>query len=179
MLIPMSRVKVFRSGVVAPPASRGCEADVYSAVDAMRPFGHPTRTQGIFAAPRIEGVIRWVRGNDLSNLEDVAVREITVDSDLVTVYRVNDWERVSNAYDRKGDPSLFSERVTNYFEHSMSLTQWLAGDYEADQWEVIFHASDVISSHKVGVERLMLAAKSEFMANDIKHIYQRHARMAR
>lgn len=172
----MNRVKVFRSGVVAPPAERGCEAEVYAAIDALRPFGHPTRTNGIFASPRIEGVLRWVRGNDLSGFDDVAVREISLDADMTMVYRVSDYERASGAFERKDNPDLFTEAAANYFGHSMSLTQWLASDEDADKWEVIFHADAVLGSRNVSVERLMGAAPSESWARDIQHIYRRHAR---
>lgn len=171
----MNKVKVFRSGIVAAPAQRGCEAEVYAAVDARRPEGHPTRTHGIFAAPQIEGVVRWYRGNHFANFDDIAVREVTVDADAVMVYRINNWERASSVYDW-GREDMFSEATGRYFGESMTLTTWLAGEYDPSEWEVIFPAEAVLGVRNVSIARLMAATDSEYTAKEVKDIHRRHAR---
>lgn len=167
----MNKVKVFRSGVVAAPASRGVEAPSFAATDALRPEGHPTRSAGIFASPKIEGVIRWVRGNSwYPSGTDINVREISVNADTARVYLVRDWERASGAHE--SGASMFTKYADVYFKNSMTLTEWLAGDYDAAEWEVIFHAEDVLSTRNVSVNRLMGACEDDYTANEVKRIFR-------
>lgn len=162
----MNKVKVFRSGVVEAPAERGCEREVFAAVDALRPEGHPTRTHGIFAAPTIEGVVRWVRGNAFASYVDIKVRQITVDADMVRVYNVTAWEHASMDSDMR--PHQFAAAAQRYFDTSMTLTEWLAGDYDPRDWEVIIPADDVISVAPVSAKRVVDATKDDYEACEVK-----------
>lgn len=159
----MNKVKVYRSGIVEAPAQRGAEAPSYTAADAVRPEGRQGRMTGIFAAPTLAGVVRWVRGNHLSRIADLAVREITVDADAVYVYSVREWEKASWGTSKTPD-------YTAYWESGMTLTEWLAADLDPTEWEILLGAEDVLSVRNVSTKRVMSACEDEWLAKDVKRI---------
>lgn len=157
--LPMNNVKVYRSGVVSAPASRGVESESYVEADAVRPAGRQGRTDGIFAAPTIDGVLRWVRANSQPYMRmiDPFVRELKVDADSVYVYSINAWEAVGiTGYEK-------------YWNTGVTLTEWLANadSYDPTEWELLLSPEDVQSARPVSDARLVKAAEPVSLYSDL------------
>jgi hypothetical protein len=154
------KAKVYRSGTVEAPITRGVEADSYAAADAVRPAGRQGRTDGIFASPNLKGVTRWANANSsIARRADPFVREITVDPDTVYVYSVLAWEKAS-----WGTGSYES-----YWETGMTLTEWAkAGEFlDPTNWELLLGTDDVISSRPVSDKRLLENCKNTFFHSEL------------
>ena len=149
----MNNVKVYRSGIVSTPASRGVETESYVEADAVRPAGRQGRTDGIFAAPTLSGVTRWAYSNaSNSRHEDPFVREIAVNPDSVYVYSIEMWENCSWA----GVP------YEEYWKTGVTLTEWLNNQdqYDATNWELLLSPEDVVSVKNVSDKRLIASAEN-------------------
>lgn len=147
------KAKVYRSGTVEAPATRGVEADSYTSADEVKPAGRQGRTDGIFASPNLAGVARWTHANSsIVRCADPFVREITVDPDNVYVYSVLAWEKCSWG----------TGSYETYWETGMTLTQWMAASEFLDptNWEILLGADDVISTRPVSDKRLLEGSKS-------------------
>lgn len=154
------KAKVYRSGTVEAPTTRGVEADSYTAADAVKPAGRQGRTDGIFAAPNLKGVARWAHANSgIARCADPFVREITVDPDTVYVYSVKAWEKASwgtGGYEA-------------YWETGMTLTEWMnvAEFMDPTNWELLLGADDVISSRPVSDKRLLENCVDSFFHSEL------------
>lgn len=170
----MNKVSIFRSGVPAAPAERGCERVSYEAADARRPVGRQGRMDAVFCSPTLPGVTRWVRGNAMCKQGDVLVREIVVDADSVYVYSVRAWEGVGGF---RGESA-----ITDYWATGMTLTDWLATDLDPKDWEVLIGANDIISVRNVSDKRVIEAEADEYdrnvLARELKDA-RRNARFTR
>lgn len=153
------KAKVYRSGTVEAPATRGVEADSYIAADAVKPAGRQGRMDGIFASPNLKGVARWARANSgIARCADPFVREITVDSDSVYVYSVNAWEKTSWS----------NGSYEAYWASGITLTEWLATAEFRDptEWELLLGADDVISTRPVSDKRLLTDCENSYNFHD-------------
>lgn len=159
---------VYRSGVPTPPAERGIENTSYTAADAHLPEGRQGRTTGVFAAPTIGGVARWVRGNYYTNLPDVKVRELRVDIDQTYVYSVEAWERASS---RETD-----EQYQAYWKTGMTLRVYMEAvrknpvDFHPREWELLIPAEGIKSVKPVSAARAATTLYSEDEAYEIRGI---------
>lgn len=148
------KVKVYRSGVVKAPETRGVEAQAYLDADQHCPDGRVGRTQGIFASPTMSGVTRWFRGNYntfASQGVDVQVREIEVDPDEVYVYSVKAWEDAS-----WGRYAETPKAYQAFWESGMTLREWYdRGINDGDNWELLLSPQHVQSVKPVGQQRLL------------------------
>lgn len=152
--------KVYRSGAVAAPVTRGVETDSYAAADAVRPEGRQGRTDGIFAAPTLTGVARWTYANSmLTRNPDPFVREITVDADNVYVYSVAVWESCS----------WEGSSYENYWKSGVTLTEWLANqdNYDDTEWELLLSPEDVIKFKNVSDKRLCAAVEDSLLVTEL------------
>lgn len=149
------KAKVYRSGTVEAPITRGVEADSYTIADAVRPAGRQGRMNGIFASPNLDGVARWTRANSgIARCADPFVREITVDADNVYVYSVIAWEKAS--WSNGGYEA--------YWESGITLTEWLntAEDRDPTEWELLLGDDDLQSVRPVSDKRLLKACENSY-----------------
>lgn len=175
-LSPRTRVvSVFRSGEVVVPQTRGVEAEVYAAADALRPEGRPGRTHSLYASPSLFGVGRWVRGNRWASSErDINVRELRVDPDTTYVYSVKAWERASWSIDEDKRDALYRA----FWDSGMTLRQWYErGIDDGSEWELLIDPADVKAVKRVSGKRAAEAAGSLFkseVAYILKDAARRH-----
>ena len=183
MLMGMNKVKVYRSGPVAVPAERGVEAEVFMQSDLLKGDKPQGRTTALYATPTLEAVVRWVKGNFMSNNADAKVHELTVDADEVYVYRVSAWERASwSTYGIGSDKWNALNRA--YWESGETLTAHLeryANGYadwrERDDFEVLISESAVLSYRGVSDKRLLASiAEDEQEVRDVKNILRSYRR---
>lgn len=157
------KAKVYRSGTVEAPTTRGVEADSYSAADAVKPAGRQGRTTGIFASPNLQGVARWAYANSsLVRNPDPFVREITVDADTVYVYSIPAWEKASWG----------TGGYENFWKTGITLTEWLANQdsHDPTEWELLLSESDIHSVKPVSDKRLLKACENTFnFASELVH----------
>lgn len=161
----MPKAKVYRSGAPVAPLERGCERASYEAADALRPAGRQGRMDAIFASPTLAGVTRWVRANAMCNIGDVLVRELTVDPDAVYVYSIAAWEQASWAMAGREDYAA-------YWASGMTLTEWLAGDYDAAEWELLLGPADLLSVRPVSDKRVVAAVENSYRVEETKRALQ-------
>lgn len=162
------RAKVYRSGVVAAPVERGCEASAYAFVDQYKPAGRVGRTEAIFASPTLTGVGRWVRGNAYNTrIADVKVREITVNPNDVYVYEIRAWEKASNPGSFH-QPEMDVRLAEEFWATGMTLTDWLAdGTLDAGEWECLLSPDLVLGVRPVSAKRVAAAQTDDDWADDI------------
>lgn len=165
--------KVYRSGPVSAPETRGVESDSYAKADAVRPAGRQGRTDGIFASPNLAGVGRWAYSNASNTRHpDPFVREIAVNPDNVYVYSVLMWEKCS--WDRIP--------YEQYWETGMTLTEWLKNhdQYNASEWELLLSAEDVTSVKNVSDKRVVAsAAEGSLIASELPTTFKKARRSLR
>lgn len=162
------RAKVYRSGIVAAPTQRGCEASVYLLADTHKPAGRVGRTEAIFTSPTLEGVGRWVRGNGRNTrIADIRVREIAVNPDGVWVYSIDAWEAASHSgveYEIDKGKAKFEA----YWATGMTLTDWLAdGTLDAGEWECLLDTHLVLGQRPVSAKRVVAAQTDDYHARVI------------
>lgn len=164
----VTTVSVYRSGVVEAPAQRGVEAASYMNADALKPEGRQGRTTGIFAAPTIGGVCRWVRGNYNTKIEDVKVRELTVDVDKVYVYSIPAWEKASSWENEDSYREYWNSGITlrEYMKKAVNEPK----KYNPQEWELLLSPEDVKSAKPVGAERTAAQAYDETHQKEVKGI---------
>ncbi len=159
---------VYRSGVPLAPAERGVENKSYTDADAQAPEGRQGRMNGVFAAPTLGGVARWVRGNYFTNKSDVKVREIRVDIDNTYVYSVSAWERASS----RETPEAYKA----YWDTGMTLREYMQVvrknpvDFHPREWELLIPHEGIRSVKPVSAERASQTLYDEDDAEDIKNI---------
>lgn len=163
----MNRQRVYRAGLLTPCTDTAAvHSTVTAAADAARP--HPTARSGaLFASPTLAGVVRWVLGNHMCGY-DTRVHELSVDADTTYVYLVRAWERVS-----EDNPAT----ITGYWETGMTLTDWLAADLDAAEWEVIVDPDAVLRTRNVSAARLLAHAPT-WRVPELKRIVRGWARTA-
>lgn len=152
---------VYRSGVPTPPAERGVENKCYTDADACIPAGRQGRTTAVFAAPTIGGVARWVRGNYMTNIADVKVRELRVDIDQTYVYSVNAWERASSRET--------TEQYEEYWRTGMTLRAYMEAarkdpvSFHPRKWELLIPVEGIKAVKPVSATR---AAATLYSSDD-------------
>lgn len=131
---------VYRSGVPAPPAKRGVEAESYVRFDKHVPEGRQGRTAAVFASPTLGGANRWVAGNSFIRNADLKVRELTIDIDNTYVYSVRAWEIASSKGDYYPDNEMIQK---DYWDTGITMRQWLENvkaepdKYDPRDWELL------------------------------------------
>lgn len=167
----MKHAKVYRSGVISAPKSRGVESTSYLEADSVRPTDRQGRTDGIFASPTVDGVIRWVRANSdpAMGIEDPFVRELKVDADSVYVYSINAWEASGITGFEK------------YWSTGVALAEWLANadTYNHTEWELLLAPEDVKSVRPVSDARLVRVAEPVELYSDLAGLLKSARRSAR
>lgn len=163
--------KVYRSGNVAAPATRGVEAHSYLAADTVKPAGRQGRTDAIFAAPNLDGVLRWVRSGAFMDYLDPFARELTVDPDTVHVYSFEAWEEASS----------WDSNYEKYWATGVTLTEWLANadSYDPREWELLLAATDIVSVKPVSDVRLVKASENFSLYSDLKKLLKDARRAVR
>jgi hypothetical protein len=163
-------VAVYRSGVPSAPAVRGVENGHYSRADAEKPAGYQGRMNGIFAAPTLGGVCRWVQGNYMTHIPDVKVREMRVDVDSTYVYSINKWEKASS-HDT-------TEAYQAYWKTGISMREYMMKAqanptaYNPTEWELLIPESSIRSVKTVGASRVAERSYSKYDIATIKGILQ-------
>lgn len=165
------KAKVYRSGPVSAPVTRGVETDSYCEADTVRPAGRQGRTTGIFASPTLAGVVRWTHANaSLMKHPDPFVREITVDPESVYVYSIKAWEKCSWT-----QGSSYEE----YWKSGVTLKEWFenADEYNADEWELLLSSEDVLSTRNVSDSRVLKSTLDEYLNYELSGVLKsaRHA----
>lgn len=145
-------VGVFRSGVPNPPKERGVEKRYYERADHFRPEGRQGRNDGVFASPTLGGVCRWVRGNHMTNIPDVKVRELRVDIDNTYVYSVRSWEIASS--------TNAEEHYKEYWDSGITMREYMnrarkdPKTYDPTEWELLVPEGSIKSVKPVGAKRV-------------------------
>lgn len=141
---------VFRCGPPTPPQHRGVEADSYTRADSFKPAdGRTGRTEAIFAAPSLGGVIRWVHGSNRTK-PDIKIRELRINADTTYVYKIREWEKASYGSD---------EDQHKYWATGITYREWvtkaLNGDRTLDpeEWELLIPANGVLTHKPVSAVR--------------------------
>lgn len=143
-------VTVYRAGDFNPPAERGVESPSYLFVDGFAPEGRQGRNTGVFAAPSLGGVARWVDGiSSVYQRVDVRVRAVNVNPDTTYIYSVQAWEKASSGFDFGGDRAASNAKA--YWDSGMTLMEWesrvRAGEnLDPTQWEMLLPASAATDS---------------------------------
>ena len=175
----MNRQKVYRAGSMTPSPDAGAAYEVTAAADDIRHIGQrgknlPARLGGLFAAPTLPGVVRWVRGNHYTRYES-RVREITVDADTTYVFNIRAWEHVRDEYD--------TDAILDFWATGITLTDWLdraeAEGLDGSEWEVIFSPAAVLSVRNVSGARLLDAVTDDYTRREIGRITRDWARADR
>ncbi len=133
-------MKLYRSGPVFVPSKRGVEALSYAHADLFLPEGRQGRTTAIFAVSEPASVIRWVRGNKLSGLDDVKVREFDVNPDGIFVYDILKWQRASNSDNSETLNPSSTEKYKNYWDSGVSLSEHVRKtniEPSLEHWEIL------------------------------------------
>ena len=161
----MSHAVVFRAGAPAPPIQRGVEEAAYLFADAYKPTGRQGRIDAIFAAPTLAAVGRWVRGAAACHVEDVKVRQLTVEANAVFVYDIILWERASATMD--------TEFMAEYWASGQPLDAWLARNLDGEDWEILLGASDILGVRPVAGERVVAAQTDHYYDTETKRLLKR------
>jgi hypothetical protein len=148
--------KVYRSGVVKAPRTRGIEARSFLQADNVRPIGRQGRETAIFASPDLNGVATWFYRKSMMQGGDPFVREITVDSDSVYIYSVAAWNETH--WNRASYDS--------YWESGITLTSYQTSakrkSGDSNRWEILLGAADVLAVREVPDEEFLEACRSSF-----------------
>lgn len=161
---------IYRTGQMRVPTHHDYVLEHGAEFDSRRPEGHLSRSEALFAAPDIHGGHHWLYdGIALSNRGHrykAVFNEITVESDNVRVYCVNNFNMVGDHY---GNPT--PEQITgisNYWNTSMTLTDWLeeVGQDLHGQWEVLLPKREVISSRAISYTELREMYEQEGMDDE-------------
>lgn len=162
---------IYRTGQMRVPTHHDYVLKHWAEFDTRRPEGHLSRSEVLFASPDLQGGHWWLHdGIVLSNrghCHKAAFNEITVESDNVRVYSVDDYNRVRSHH---GWPT--PEQITGinkYWNSSMTLTVWLRelGEDPHGQWEVLLPVSEVISSRTLAYEEIRELYLEEGMEDEI------------
>lgn len=151
------KAKVYRSGTVEAPTTRGVEADSYMDADKVKPAGRQGRTDGIFASPNLAGVARWTYSkSSIARCADPFVRELTVNPDEVYVYSIPAWEKASWNWKPGGYKAYWATGIT--------LTEWMQNEekYDATEWELLLSPEDIQAVKSVSDKRLLKACETSF-----------------
>jgi hypothetical protein len=158
----MGQAVVFRAGVPEPPSQRGVEEAAYLFADTYKPTARQGRMNAIFAAPTLAAVGRWVRGAAACQVEDVKVRQLTVEASTVYVYDIILWERAAATM----DPLVMRE----YWDSGQSLDAWLAQDLDGEDWEVLLGTNDILGAQPVSMERVVAAQTDHYYDAETKRL---------
>lgn len=149
------------------PVHRDDVLEHWAEFDARRPEGHISRSEALFASPDLQGGAHWLNDRAILTFNGhnrlIVFNEITVESDSVRVYCVNDYSTVGYHY---GNPTR--EQITgigNYWNSGMTLTEWMReiGEDHYGEWEALLPESEVISSRAIPYSELREMYKGEGM----------------
>lgn len=162
--------KVYRSGIVKAPRTRGIEARSFLQADNVRPIGRQGRETAIFASPDLNGVATWFYRKSMMQDRDPFIREITVDSDSVYIYSVTAWN----------ETHWGRSTYESYWNSGITLTEYLTADARksgnSNRWELLLSTADVLTVRDVPDEEFLEACKSSFAQySDLAH-YLRSSR---
>lgn len=146
---------IYRTGNMVIPTSNDDLLTHWAEFDVRAPKGHTHRQDALYCAADIAGAHYWLNfafngGHQLC----LKFNEITVESDDVMVYSVEDYNEVQSIY---GEPTQGQlEQIDAYWASAMTLTQWMreVGEDEQGQWEILLPVSAVISSRVLSYEEL-------------------------
>jgi hypothetical protein len=162
-------VSVFRSGIPSAPKERGVEKDSYNQADAYKPEGRQGRGTGVFASPTLGGVCRWVRGNEMTGVPDVNVREMRVDIDNTYVYSIDQWERASSSM-------TSDDEYKKYWDSGMTMREYMEKAqadpmaYNPTEWELLVPEEGIRSVKPVGAKRVSERAYEESDSRQVRNI---------
>lgn len=144
---------VYRTGQMRVPNHRDFVLEHWTEFESRRPEGHRSRSEVLFASPDLQGGHCWLYDgivwSNRGHSEKTSFNEITVESDNVRVYNVDNYNNVGNHY---GNPDREQiGYIHAYWENSMTLTEWnrKVGDDYSGKWEILLPESEVISSRVV------------------------------
>jgi hypothetical protein len=168
----VTSVSVYRSGVPYAPEERGVERPYYERCDSHLPDSRQGRMTGVFCAPTLGGVARWVRGNNLAGLTDIEVREIRIDIDNTYIYLVHDWERASSI----DTPEMYQRYWNNgmTMRQYMELSQKEPHKYDPREYELLIPAHEILSVKPVAAKRIVESAYDN--QEDLTNIFKAAAR---
>lgn len=161
-------VSVYRSGIPEAPKQRGVENDYYARADALRPKGRQGRMDGVFASPTLGGVCRWVRGNEMTRIPDVKVREMRVDIDTTYVYSIEAWEKASS-WNKPEDYEKFWNSGMTMREY-MGKAKVDPQKYNPENWELLLSQEDIKSIKPVGAKRVSERAYNSYNVREVRNI---------
>ena len=161
----MSHAVVFRAGVPEAPFQRGVEEAAYLFADAHRPARRQGRMDAIFAAPTLAAVGRWVRGAAACHVEDLKVRQLTVEASTVYVYDIILWERAVATM----DPEVMCE----YWDSGQPLNVWVTQNLDGEDWEVLLGSSEILGIRPVSMERVVAAQTDHYYDAETKRLLKR------
>lgn len=161
---------VYRTGQMRVPNHSDYVLEHWTEFEARRPEGHLSRSEVLFASPDLQGGHCWLYdGIVLSNRGHryrTAFNEITVESDNVRVYSVDNYNSVGNHFGHPDREQI--DYINAYWENSMTLTEWMrnVGEDYYGKWEILLPESEVIHSRVVPYAELWKMYIEEGMDDD-------------
>lgn len=140
------KTTIYRTGAMSIASHDDDTLKYWAEFDARCPDGHVYRSNVLFAAPDLYGGHYWLCRRAYLRCKPLIFNEITVESDNVRVYRVNDYDRVGEHH---GSPTRSQiSNIESYWNNGITLTQWMktVGKDPNGRWEILLPLSEVISS---------------------------------
>jgi hypothetical protein len=170
ILFVMSTVSVFRSGKLVKAQSY-CEIERWERTDAFKPTGRIGRLEGLFCAPDLDGLARWVKANsELTNYGhsefDATAYELRIDPSNVWVYEVEAWDRACFTNSTEAD-------MKAYWDTGISLIEWKSRGLDGRKWEALVSVEAICSSRKVSSRRLIQAIEDDLRRREMMCLLER------
>jgi hypothetical protein len=142
--------------------------------DDRCPEGHVRRGTALFAAPDLSSGHYWL-GTRASLGRPLIFNEITVESDNVRVYSVDDYNMVGEHYGSPSNSQIAD--IESYWNTSMTLTEWMqkVGEDPQGQWEVLLPVTEIIFSRvlpRTEIEELYVANSMEELVDDLNYFLE-------
>lgn len=149
---------IYRTGLMQAGNHTDHVLKHWAEFDERRPEGQPSRKDALYASPDIAGAHYWLSNfflayeQNIRPAKDFRFNAITVESDNVRVYRVDDYNRVGNQCDQKETPcgvtsSIKQTSIDSYWNTSKTLTEWrdAALTDTFGSWEILLPEKEIIS----------------------------------
>lgn len=176
----MDEVKVYRNGPLAVGEHSTAVRSIWRSIDAFAPINYTRRLDSIFAAPDINGVLRWVKSkymydNCFGGGRDLTTHEITVlNPDTLFVHSISDYDAIVRCFrintsqidvGRKTESELFDEwaegvsLMESYWANAICLSDWektsTAKNLDSSEWEILVPVGNIASAEKLSDESLL------------------------
>lgn len=128
-----------------PPGGRdfGTSQAIFELADRLRPEGHLSRLESIYAAPSVETAlfwagVAWENSGESCEADDVPIWELRLNGPLPFVYSAERWRRA----DGEKDPRRQARELQVYWTSAIPLDAFLARDPDDDDSESLITVVD-------------------------------------